>query len=91
MNKPIVALALVLAAIAGAAEPLPLPEGPSGSCPQDRTRSGSFCFPAPGAPEAIYRPPGANCPHGWLCERKCLHEKRQRRTAMKIREGEHGE
>ena len=48
MNKPIVALALVLAAIPASAEPLPLPVGPSGSCPHDFTRSGAFCVPARG-------------------------------------------
>jgi hypothetical protein len=66
MNPLTPIAALALAATAAHAEPLPLPVGPSGNCPHDFTRSGSFCLPRQGAPDAIFRPAGSSCPWGWL-------------------------
>ena len=58
--------ALLLAATAAGAEPLPVPKPPiAGSCPHGYTSSGSFCTPAQGAQDAVARPPNGSCPFGW--------------------------
>jgi hypothetical protein len=64
----IAALALLLAASAATAEPLPVakPLGPGGSCPHGWLSSGSYCAPSQGAQDAIAKPPNGTCPWGWL-------------------------
>lgn len=59
--------ALIVAATAASAEPLPVPKpvGPGGSCPYGYFTSGSFCVPSQGAQDAIPKPPNGTCPFGW--------------------------
>ena len=68
VNMPIiVAIVLALSASTALAEPLPVakPPGPGGSCAHGYPSSGSFCTQQ-GARDAIAKPPGATCPHGWI-------------------------
>jgi hypothetical protein len=60
-------IALLIAATAAGAEPLPQPRpaGPGGSCPHGYTSSGSFCVPSQGAQDAVPKPPSGSCPWGW--------------------------
>jgi hypothetical protein len=59
--------ALLLAATAALAQPLPVPKapGPGGSCPHGYFSSGSYCVPSAGAQDAIPKPPGGSCAFGW--------------------------
>lgn len=60
MTKLITALALMLATLLAAAEPLPLPEaaGPGESCPHGYKSSGSFCVPSASAHAGRHREAG---------------------------------